>query len=127
MTTLMVRETAAKPRHLYIVATDRRDLYDLFRIQFADDPNVEVILDRRKGARRAARGATAGKRRRAERRQMEQEHLLKTLGVVLVSREHRGGAARERHAPVPSAKGSQITPSALRRSSSCSPRESHSR
>lgn len=82
-----------KRRDLYIVSTDRRDLYELFRKQFADDPNVEVILDRRKGERRAARGATPEERRRADRRQFEQAHLLNTLGVVLVSREHRAEIA----------------------------------
>ena len=78
-----------KRRDLYIVATDRRDLYELLKKQFAGDPNVEVFLDRRKGERRATRMATPEERRRANRRQFEQAHLLKTLGVVLVSHEHQ--------------------------------------
>jgi hypothetical protein len=90
-----------KRRDLYIVSTDRRDLYELFRKQFDDDPNVEVIFDRRRGERRAARGATPEERRRADRRQFEQAHLLTTLGVVLVSREHRAEIARAHEAPAP--------------------------
>lgn len=96
MATLTVRETKTKPRHLYVVATDRRDLFESLRRQFADDPNVEVILDRREGARVAPRPATPAERRRADRRQMEQSHLLRTLGVVLVSRDERGKPKRER-------------------------------
>ncbi len=81
-----------KPRNLYIVATGRGDLHELFVRQFADDPEVEVILDRRQRERRAARTETPEERRRADRRRTEQVHLLKTLGVVLVSAERRDQA-----------------------------------
>jgi hypothetical protein len=84
-------------RDLYIVATDRRNLYELLKKQFGDDPNVEVILDRRKSEQRGPPGATREARRRKERRHFEQAHLLKTLGVILVSREDRQ-AMRESHA-----------------------------
>jgi hypothetical protein len=87
-----------RARDLYIVATDRRKLYDLFRRQFATDPHVEVILDRRTGERRAARGNTPQERRRADRRQSEHAHLLVTLGVALVSRALREEIAQERAA-----------------------------
>ncbi len=102
----------SKPRDLYIVATDRRDVYELLRRQFAGDPNVEVILDRRKGERRAVRRATREERRRADRRQTEQAHLLKNLGVVHVPDGRRDGAAPEREAP---AKGNPPKPSRRRK------------
>jgi hypothetical protein len=76
-----------KRRDLYIVATGRQSLYDLLKKQFGDDPNVEVIFDRRQSERRAASGPTPEERRRKDRRQFERAHLLKTLGVVLVSRD----------------------------------------
>ena len=72
------------------------ELFDKLVDYYKDDPNVEVILDRREGARVAPRPATPAERRRADRRQMEQSHLLRTLGVVLVSRDERGKPKRER-------------------------------
>lgn len=78
----------AKRRDLYIVATDRKDLFELLKRQFADNENVEVLLDRRKGQQRPASGPTAAERRRNERRLADEVHLLKTLGVILVSRDH---------------------------------------
>jgi hypothetical protein len=38
------------------------ELYDKLRDYYQDDPNVEVIIDRRKGDRRA-RGSTGGGKR----------------------------------------------------------------
>lgn len=81
--------SATRPRRLYIVATDRRLLYDSLRRQFAADPNVEVIFDRRREGGDGPRGATPAERCRADRRRMEQEHLLRTLGVILVNRDYR--------------------------------------
>lgn len=91
----------ARPRDLYIVATDRRVLYDLFRRQFATDPHVEVILDRRRRERRATRGNTPEERRRADRRKAEHAHLLVTLGVALVSRALREKLAERAAAAKP--------------------------
>ncbi|MBI2161032.1 MAG: hypothetical protein HYU25_11780 [Candidatus Rokubacteria bacterium] len=76
----------AKPRDLYIVATDRKELYELLRKHFADNEHVEVIFDRRHGEQRPAR-ATKAEKRRNERRLADEAHLLNTLGVILVSRD----------------------------------------
>ncbi|MEK7701368.1 MAG: hypothetical protein AAB418_05110 [candidate division NC10 bacterium] len=84
----------AKRRDLYIVATDRKDLYEILKRQFAGNDNVEVVLDRRRGQRRQATGASAAEKRRAERRLASEAHLLKTLGVVLVSRDRDEMEAR---------------------------------
>src|SRR5260370_11061141 len=85
MATLTVRETKTKPRHLYVVATDRRDLFESLPRQFAHDPNAEGILHRREGARGAPRPATPAERRRAPRRPIEQTHLLRTPRLGLRS------------------------------------------
>lgn len=84
----------AKPRDLYIVATDRKNLYDLLRKQFADTEHVEVIFDRRLGQQRPAKGTTKVGRSRNERRLADEAYLLKTLGVILVSRGHGDAAAK---------------------------------
>lgn len=84
----------AKGRNLYVVSTDRKDLYDLLKKQFANDENVEVILDRRKGEVRAVTSGTKAERRRTERRLADEAHLLKTLGVILVSRDRDATAAK---------------------------------
>ncbi len=84
----------AKSRNLYVVSTDRKDLYDLLNRQFANDENVEVIFDRRKGEARAATGGTKAERRRNDRRLADEAHLLKILGVILVSRARNETAAK---------------------------------
>ena len=84
----------AKPRDLYIVSTDRKKLYELLKKQFANNEHVEVILDRRRGAQRTGRGATKAEMRQNERRLADEAHLLKTLGVILVSRDHDQAVAK---------------------------------
>ncbi len=84
----------AKPRDLYIVSTDRKELYELLRKQFANNEHVEVILDRRRRELRPGRGAAKAEKRRNERRLADEAHLLKTLGVILVSREHDQAVAK---------------------------------
>ena len=81
------------PRDLYIVAADRKDLYTLLRKQFADNETVEVILDRRQGEKRAEAASHA---RKSERRLEQEAHLLRTLGVILVSARRREPEAAER-------------------------------
>src|SRR3972149_11914378 len=81
-------------RDLYIVAANRKDLYEQLRRQFAGNAGVELILDRRKAERRRG-GGVANDPRRVDRRVRDDAHLLKTLGVVLVSieRDEPGPAA----------------------------------
>jgi hypothetical protein len=82
-------------RDLYIVAADRKDLYKVLRKQFADNENVEVILDRRRGERRAAPGGAKREKRKSDRRRSEEAHLLRTLGVILVAARRRNPEAAE--------------------------------
>ena len=84
----------AKARDLYIVSTDRKELYELLRRQFANNEHVEVILDRRRRELRPRRGATKAEKRRNERRLADEAHLLKTLGVILVSRDRDQAVAK---------------------------------
>lgn len=56
------------PRHLFIVARDVPGLYEVLTEQFADDEDVTVILDRRRGQRRAQSGARDDDRRKHDRR-----------------------------------------------------------
>jgi hypothetical protein len=44
------------------------ELYDKLVEYYKDDPNVKVIIDRRKGERRREGGEAAGKRERRDRR-----------------------------------------------------------
>ena len=57
-------------RHLFIVSRRHRRLYEYLVERFHDDQRVEVILDRRRGERRATRVEPVTEDRRiAERRQ----------------------------------------------------------
>ena len=44
------------------------DLYDKMREYYSDDPNVEVIIDRREGSRRSRGSSGGGKRELRDRR-----------------------------------------------------------
>ena len=65
------------PRLLFIVSTRRPDLYgglDIYarlKTALANEPSVEVYLDRREGERRSGAPAAHTDRRQAERRQQE--------------------------------------------------------
>lgn len=66
------RRDAERPvplRHLMIVARDRPDLYDQFTRQFAHDPVVDVILDRRVRERRHRAELRLPNRREGDRRE----------------------------------------------------------
>ena len=56
-------------RHLLIISRYHPGLYEYVRARFADEDNIEVVLDRRRGRdRRARRGHPLVDRRGAERR-----------------------------------------------------------
>jgi len=60
---------ASQPRHFLIISRYHPGLYDYVRARFADEDNVEVVLDRRRGRdRRMTPGRPAVDRRAAERR-----------------------------------------------------------
>src|SRR5262245_42332696 len=63
------RRGTSHPRHLLIVSRQYRGLYEYVRARFADEDNVEVVLDRRRGRdRRTMPGRPTVDRRAAERR-----------------------------------------------------------
>ncbi len=83
-----------KRRDVYIVSTDREDLYELLKKRLGEDDNVEVVFDRRRGERRSQSRATKGARRRGDRRSYDERYyLLKHIGVIRVS-AGRGEAAQ---------------------------------
>ncbi len=55
-------------RYLFIVSRDQPDVYDRLMRDFAEDKEVEVLLDRRVGERRQRGQADAPGRRRSYRR-----------------------------------------------------------
>jgi hypothetical protein len=73
-------------RDLYIVSTERVELYELLKRRLGADDTVEVILDRRRREHGTQREGAWEERRRAERRYYHAAHLLRTIGVILVSR-----------------------------------------
>ena len=56
-------------RYLFIVSLRHPALYDHLLTRFLNDPNAQVILDRRRGERRRAEISVASDLRRADRRQ----------------------------------------------------------
>jgi hypothetical protein len=58
----------AMPRHLFIVSRDNPELHAYLKAQFDPDADVEVILDRRRGERRAPSSRSDIERRASDRR-----------------------------------------------------------
>lgn len=75
------------PGRLLIVVDRQQGRYrERLRRTFAQDDEVEVILDRRQGERRRASGGRLVDRRQRDRRQQNVDHELARLGVALISR-----------------------------------------
>lgn len=72
-----------KGRILVIVGKEHPHHYDALKMTFADDPNVEVIVDRRQGERRQRRAGSSVERRRQERRRQQVEEDLRRIGVAM--------------------------------------------
>jgi hypothetical protein len=78
----------AKPRHLFIISRETPYLADYMREQFRDEPEVQVLVDRRRQERRATPNPVDADRRssdRRERREVDRElresfHAFVTLG-----------------------------------------------
>ncbi len=81
-------------RFLVVVARSRPDILAEARQQFADDPRIQVVADRRHGERRRGGGAYWPERRRGDRRTAEDEPDRFPSDPVLVVR------TTERLAPV---------------------------
>ena len=75
-------------RSLLIVARDQPDLWDALQRELGDHPDLELILDRRRGERRQSRSPMAAENRRRERRSLP--HLEDDLRVrqYLLARPH---------------------------------------
>jgi hypothetical protein len=74
-------------RHIFVVALPHRALYDYLLQRFSDDPNAQVILDRRRGGRRMAEISVVLERRRADRRQqrdVSEELRRRSVAVVTI-------------------------------------------
>ena len=63
--------------HLVIVARPQVNLYEYLRQKFADDPNVQVVLDRRYDG-------TDARQRTADRRQLAIDQALRARGLAVV-------------------------------------------
>ena len=75
-------------RDLYIVSPERTELFELLRKRLGDGDTAEVILDRRRGERGTPWESTWEERRSGERRYYyDDAHLLRTIGVIRVSRD----------------------------------------
>jgi len=72
-------------RHLFIVARDQKDLYDYLLKDFAADPKVDVLFDRRVRERRVRHEPVTGQeRRQGERRQDRIDTELRSVGFAIV-------------------------------------------
>jgi hypothetical protein len=84
---------------MFIIAPGQRALYDSLRRTFANDPTVEVVMDRRKGQRRQPASGTSAERRAVDRRRnvtVQKKLSARGFAVVgVVATEIRRGA-RER-------------------------------
>jgi class 3 adenylate cyclase/tetratricopeptide (TPR) repeat protein len=70
--------------HLVIVARPNVNLYEYLRAKFADDPDVQVVLDRREGQPRRPDGDIAVERRAADRRRLAIDQALRARGLAVV-------------------------------------------
>ena len=74
------------PQFIYVVARDRRDLYESLRAEFAGQQDVVVTLDRRRGERRrSTRGSAVDTRRGDRRQQSELDGELHTVGSFITA------------------------------------------
>ena len=74
-------------RYIFIVSLRHRALYDYLLKRFSDDPNAQVILDRRRGERRQVEIPVVPECRRADRRQrpdISGELRLRSVAVVTI-------------------------------------------
>ena len=74
-------------RYLFIVSLRHPALYAHLSQRFSDDPNAQVVLDRRLASRRQAEISVGLERRRADRRQrpgVNEELLRRSVAVVTI-------------------------------------------
>jgi len=74
------------PRFVYVIARERRDLYEILRAEFAGQADVAVVVDRRRGERRQASRDPGVELRRAERRQQRDlDAELRSVGAFITA------------------------------------------
>jgi hypothetical protein len=70
---------------ILVVARNQPSLYAYLRLDFADDPDVAVVMDRRVGDRRRREEPWSAERRREERRMQEPlDDRLASMGFAIV-------------------------------------------
>jgi hypothetical protein len=74
---------------VFVVARDRRDLYEYLDRGLADEPRFEVLVDRRQDERRRHRTGTGDDRRQGERRSIDISPALVTLGYAIAKTPDR--------------------------------------
>ncbi|MBI2527929.1 MAG: hypothetical protein HYV93_18330 [Candidatus Rokubacteria bacterium] len=78
---------SASPRVMYIVSRGAREQFQLVERHFADEPEIQVLYDRRQGDRRgphSAPPAQPGERRQTDRRLTDIGGDLRAVGWALV-------------------------------------------
>ena len=77
---------------IFVIARTRLDRYEELRQQFADWSDVNIILDRREGDRRAGQGTYVGvNRRRVDRRRVDVDMSFMKLGWSIADTGERDG------------------------------------
>jgi hypothetical protein len=71
-------------RILYVISPTAPERYQFVRRHFADEPDVEVVYDRRRRERRMNQAPTAAGRRRGDRRQNDIDEDLRAVGWALI-------------------------------------------
>jgi hypothetical protein len=72
-------------RHLFVVASRHRALYDYLRERFADDRSVEILLDRRHAGRQETPPACAAPPHEERRRRSGVDAELKTRSHTVIT------------------------------------------
>jgi hypothetical protein len=72
------------PTELIIVSREQAELYASLKRDFAHDPEITVLMDRRFGERRRAASMPAPERRRQERRSRQEAAMIAAQGFVRV-------------------------------------------
>jgi len=71
---------------LFIVSPGDTERYEFVKRHFADESDVEVMYDRRRGERRRSQRPTAEERRQSERRRDDLSRDLRAIGWAYVHR-----------------------------------------
>ena len=84
---LQAQPSRDKVRCLFIVARDQPDLWHHLRQDFAEDEEIQVVLDRRRGERRQHVWAHDPERRQADRRLASIDRDLRYRSFVILHQQ----------------------------------------